>query len=274
MSANEAGLLDGYEDHFDGITVTQRHYGDISPEDFHKRLSLSLDTWKRNGRRGIWLRIPHDQAKLIPIATELGFSFHHTRDDYLMLTKWLPTDQPNKLPSFATHYVGVAGVVVNEKNEFLLVQEKWLRNRSIILWKFPGGMADLGENLSQTAIRETFEETGIKTEFVSVLMFRHMHDYHFGAGDLYFSCLLRPLNTDVTIDTTEIAAVKWMDVNEYIADPNTTAVNRMIAESYRDGMKSGYFIYPECTPHYLQNKAAQVVYRVKADGLGQPKANM
>ena len=67
--------------------------------------------------------------------------------------------------------------------------------------------------MSQTAIRETFEETGIKTEFVSVLMFRHMHDYHFGAGDLYFSCLLRPLNTDVTIDTTEIAAVKWMDVS-------------------------------------------------------------
>ena len=40
--------------------------------------------------------------------------------------------------------IGVAGVVVNEKNEFLLVQEKWLRNRSLVMWKFPGGMADLG----------------------------------------------------------------------------------------------------------------------------------
>ena len=41
-------------------------------------------------------------------------------------------------------FLGVAGVVVNEKNEFLLVQEKWLRNRSFIVWKFPGGMAELG----------------------------------------------------------------------------------------------------------------------------------
>lgn len=48
-------------------------------------------------------------------------------------------------------FLGVAGVVVNEKNEFLLVQEKWLRNRSIILWKFPGGMADLGN--AQTNFR-------------------------------------------------------------------------------------------------------------------------
>ena len=69
-----------------------------------------------------------------------------------------------------------------------------------------------GEDLNQTAIRETFEETGIKTEFVAVLMFRHMHDYHFGAGDIYFACLLRPLTTDVAIDTEEIAAAKWMDV--------------------------------------------------------------
>lgn len=69
-----------------------------------------------------------------------------------------------------------------------------------------------GEDLSQTAIRETLEETGIKTEFVSVLLFRHMHDYHFGAGDIYFACLLRPLSADVTIDTVEIAAAKWMDV--------------------------------------------------------------
>ena len=40
------------------------------------------------------------------VRKKLGFSFHHTRDEYLMLTKWLPIDQPNKLPSFATHYIG------------------------------------------------------------------------------------------------------------------------------------------------------------------------
>ena len=64
----------------------------------------------------------------------------------------------------------------------------------------------------QTAIRETLEETGIKTEFVAVLTFRHMHNYRWGTGDLYFCCLLRPLNTDITINTAEISAATWMDV--------------------------------------------------------------
>ncbi len=62
-------------------------------------------------------------------------------------------------------------------------------------------------------MRETFEETGIRTEFVSVLSFRHMHGYQWGIDDMYVSCLLRPLNTDFNIDTKEIAEAKWMDVS-------------------------------------------------------------
>ena len=41
-------------------------------------------------------------------------------------------------------FLGVAGFVVNEKNEVLLVQEKWLRNLKIIHWKLPGGHAEPG----------------------------------------------------------------------------------------------------------------------------------
>lgn len=61
-------------------------------------------------------------------------------------------------------------------------------------------------------MRETFEETGIRTEFVSVLAFRHMHRYNWDIDDLYYSCLLRPLNTDIQANSSEIAAAKWMDV--------------------------------------------------------------
>ena len=118
---------------------------------------------------------------------------------------------------------------MNDKNEVLLVQEKWLRNLMISHWKLPGGHADpgvlmrvmwescdvscLGEDLAQTAIRETLEETGIRTEFVSVLCFRHMHGYRFNRDDLYFACLLRPLSSEITISESEIAAAKWMDVS-------------------------------------------------------------
>ena len=40
------------------------------------------------------------------------------------------------------------------------------------LWKFPGGLSDLKEKIPEVAVRETFEETGIQAEFISILGFR------------------------------------------------------------------------------------------------------
>ncbi len=71
----------------------------------------------------------------------------------------------------------------------------------------------IGEDIWETAIRETYEETGVKSEFVAMLCFRHMHGYRWGIDDLYFACLLRPLNTDINISPSEIADAKWMDVS-------------------------------------------------------------
>jgi hypothetical protein len=40
-----------------------------------------------------------------------------------------------------------------------------------------------------------------------------MHGYNWGIDDLYFACLLRPLNTDIQANSSEIAAAKWVDVS-------------------------------------------------------------
>ena len=38
---------------------------------------------------------------------------------------WLPENEPNKLPHYATHFVGVGGLVINdEKDEVLVIQER------------------------------------------------------------------------------------------------------------------------------------------------------
>ena len=52
-------------------------------------------------------------------------------------------------------------LVVNERNEILLIQRTESRHRG--LWSLPGGKRDRGESLRETAVRETREETGIKT---------------------------------------------------------------------------------------------------------------
>lgn len=52
---------------------------------------------------------------------------------------------------------GSAIIIENENGEILL-QERTDRN----MWGLPGGCQELGEKLEDTAIREAFEETGIK----------------------------------------------------------------------------------------------------------------
>lgn len=66
----------------------------------------------------------------------LGFVFHHAKSDYVLMTNWL-SNEANKLPHYASHYIGVGGqdfvhyniksvigVVINEKNEILVIQER------------------------------------------------------------------------------------------------------------------------------------------------------
>ena len=54
---------------------------------------------------------------------------------------------------------GSAVIVQNEDNQILL-QERVDRD----LWGLPGGCQDLGEDLRETAVRELYEETGIKLD--------------------------------------------------------------------------------------------------------------
>ena len=52
------------------------------------------------------------------------------------------------------------GLVVNGKNEILLIQRGYGKDRG--KWSLPGGMRDRGESLKSAAVRETLEETGIR----------------------------------------------------------------------------------------------------------------
>ena len=54
---------------------------------------------------------------------------------------------------------GAAIIIRNEKGQILL-QERTDRDK----WGLPGGCQDLGEDLRVTAVREAFEETGIKLD--------------------------------------------------------------------------------------------------------------
>lgn len=58
------------------------------------------------------------------------------------------------------HIVSAAAIVINDKDELLLIKGP---RRG---WEMPGGQVEIGESLSQAAIRETKEESGIDIEII------------------------------------------------------------------------------------------------------------
>jgi len=216
--------MEGEVDRYRGVTVT------YFPSDFSSGallLSQSLERWKNEGKRGIWLKIPLAQSEYVPIAAKLGFSFHHAEPNYVMMTRWLPENEPNNLPKYSHTFVGVAGLVINEREEILVVKERFFPNAP---WKLPGGLSEIGEDLGAAAMREVLEETGISTEFHVLVCFRHRHDAPFGRGDMYFVAKLKPISTEIHFDPKEIQACSWMPVAEFLSNPTVSVLNREIVQ--------------------------------------------
>lgn len=196
-----------------------------SADAFVKKIEESIIDWEKNRLEIVWLTIPESKSHLIPIAIQYGFMFHHTEDNQLvMVRKMYP--EAFVIP-YASHYIGVGGVVIDESNRLLVVRE-YYRNGSSAHYKLPGGTLENHEHIEDAVIREVFEETGIRTVFKSLICFRHRHHFRFGKSDIYFICLLTPLNNQIVMEKSEIAEALWMDIHEYLSHDRVHALNKEI----------------------------------------------
>jgi 8-oxo-dGTP pyrophosphatase MutT (NUDIX family) len=209
-------LLQAVNDAHGGVIVDVKE--PLSPAVFHSKLKASLSRWKQQGKKGVWIKLPIQLANLVESAVKEGFWYHHAEPDYLMLVYWIPITC-STIPSNATHRVSVGAILLNEKREMLVVQEKSGRFRGSGVWKIPTGVVDEGEDFYAAAIREVKEETGIDAEFLEVLAFRQAHKTFFGKSDLFFLCMMRPLSFDIQTQELEIEAAQWMPLEEYAAQP-------------------------------------------------------
>ena len=184
-------------------------------------------------RRGVFLKVPIPLASIIPLAAEHGFRFHHAEGDVAMLLAWLPEEEPCPVPDFATHVVGLGGMVINSQQEVLCIKEKNApAATSQGSWKLPGGLIDLGEELADGVTREVREETGVLSTFVSVLAARHQHGAAFGRDDLYVVSLLRPETTEITIDKNEVSEAAWLPLREYYESTRATSARQGVEENF------------------------------------------
>ena len=59
-----------------------------------------------------------------------------------------------------------SAIIIRNENKEILLQERADRN----MWGLPGGCQELGEDLRETAIREAYEETGIKLDIENLVL--------------------------------------------------------------------------------------------------------
>jgi len=221
-------IIEHTTNNFGGIILNPATLPPVTAE-FQARLRHSMEVWRADGFKLVWLEAPIGRAELIPLAVAMGFFFHHSTEEYLMLVYRL---QANAfIPPYATHYVGIGGVVLNPRNELLVVCEKYHRISRPGFYKLPGGALQAGEHLADAAVREVYEETGVQTKFEALVCLRHWHGYRYGKSDIYFVARLSPISEEITQDQDEIEECRWMPVEEYLSHDVVHSFNKQIVRA-------------------------------------------
>ena len=112
---------------------------------------------------------------------------------------------------YPTPKVDVRGLIINEKNQVLLVKET-VDDK----WTLPGGWADIGLTPKENVLKELEEETGFKAEVVRLLAVLDKRNYphppqtHY-VYKLCFLCRIQEGSFDPNFD---IGGVDWFDRNQ------------------------------------------------------------
>ena len=220
-SVEKIGCFTTILDPYNGITIDQISLP-ISKDEFEINLDFLIES-TQDRRNLIWIYIDIQKSDFIPIATSKGFFFHSCDENYVLVVKRLKENAI--IPTAANHTLGVGAVVINDKNEILVIKEKI----SNLGYKLPGGHIDNGEMISAALEREVLEETGVIVEFESIISLGHFYPHQFHKSNLYVLCIAKPKSLEINIqDTQEILDAKWIDVNKYLADDEVLAYSKAV----------------------------------------------
>ena len=217
-------------DTYNGVTLDvaklpPNSYADATA--FDADLAKALGIWNEEEKRGIWIRIPTSHSHLIPAITSHGFDFQHAAPGECVLTKWLPKHTESRLPHGPTHQVGIGALVLHPlTGKMLAVQERTGPAAARKLWKMPTGLTDPGEDVSEAAIRELKEETGLDCVFDRIVCFRQAHGGLFNRSDMFFVCLCKldpkydnllreGKDIELLPQEEEILCADWIDMDDY-----------------------------------------------------------
>ena len=244
-SLEKIGCFNTILDPYNGITIESKDLP-LNIEEFETNLDFLIENVK-DRRFLIWIYIDIKKSDFIPIVTKFGFTFHSCNSDYILLVKVLK--QNAIVPNLANHTLGVGAVVINNKNEILLIKEI-IRNE---YYKLPGGHIDDAEMISQALSREVFEETGVVVDFERIISIGHFYPHQFHKSNLYVLCLAKPKSLKIDVkDKEEISEAIWLDLDEMFKRDDIHDYTKTIVKS----ALSGQGLYKSETPilSHLKNE--------------------
>lgn len=113
-------------------------------------------------------------------------------------------------------------------------------------------------------IREVNEETGIKTNFHSLVCVRHAlggtarATFGFGCSDLYFVIALKPETQEIIKCDREIDRCEWMDFDKYLEHPKVHHMNRLFLKTFISNEASGIHLKCENHTHEVLKRQYQI----------------
>ena len=101
--------------------------------------------------------------EILAVAAEIAAATSQPLEPAQLVEEWMKT-VGHGVPGYVTPKTTVGAIVGNDEGELLLVQRA-----DSGFWLYPTGWADVGYSAAEVAVKEVWEETGIKSEVVRLL---------------------------------------------------------------------------------------------------------
>lgn len=178
-----------------------------------------------------------------------------------VLRDLLQTDTPQYLPPYSNGntrdqiktvrpfignelYIGVGAMAVVTNNEQQILM---IRRQDTGGWIFPAGFTDLGENAPNTAVRETYEETGYHIQLDRLMgVYSHPAYHHtYGNGDQVKNVgavfQAHVIGGEQKPQLSEVSELAWMSKQQVYARLEDSRYGAFVARIVAQ-LEDGYFV--------------------------------
>ncbi|ASV68466.1 MULTISPECIES: NUDIX domain-containing protein [Cytobacillus] len=133
-------------------------------------------------------------------------------------------------------WLGVSGLLINEKNEWLVVNKKYggLKGK----WSLPAGFVEQDETADEAIIREVKEETGLACRVKEMIGLRTGVIKSEISDNMIIFLLEADTNQAIVIEDKELDDVQFMDPLELIHHQPTSVMIQYIWESLNHNNKT------------------------------------